>query len=257
MSNLSVYEKKIVINSRDVDGAGHCKASALLGYLQDASAEHTMLCGCGRKEMVERYNVFWMLTRIEVQLEQPIRWLDEVTIKTSHRSARGILLYRDYELSVNGRYVGAACALWVLPDLQTRKLLNVSQTPIAELNDYAGGLEPKIRKLTALHTPEDLTFIEDRLMRYSDTDVNAHINNTKYADFACDALDLAHRPNNTFVSEIEITYHEECQPGERIRISTAHMPTDWYVHGEGQDQVSRFDVRLRMNADHSGVTYAK
>ena len=62
---------------------------ALLGYLQDASAAHTMLCGCGRKEMVERYNVFWMLTRIQVQLERPIRWLDELTIRTCHRSARG------------------------------------------------------------------------------------------------------------------------------------------------------------------------
>ena len=249
MSDLSVYEKKVIINSRDVDGAGHCKASALLGYLQDASAEHTMLCGCGRKEMVERYHVFWMLTRIQVQLERPIRWLDELTIKTCHRSARGILLYRDYELSVNGQFTGAACALWVLPDLQTRKLLNVTQTPIVELNEIAGGLSPRIRKLTALHAPENLTLIEERLMRYSDTDVNAHVNNTKYADFACDALDFAHRPENTFVSELEITYHEECQPGERIQISTAHIAPGWYVHGEGRDHISRFDVRLQMGTE--------
>ena len=25
-------------------------------------------------------------------------------------------------------------------------------------------------------------------MRYSDTDINGHVNNTRYADFACDAL---------------------------------------------------------------------
>lgn len=249
MADLNVYEKKVIINSRDVDGMGHCKASALLGYLQDASAAHTMLCGCGRKEMVARYNVFWMLTRIQVQLERPIRWLDELTIRTCHRSARGILLYRDYEMTVGSQYVGTACALWVLPDLQTRKLLNVTHTPIVELKETVGGLTPRIRKLTALHTPDDLTFVEDRLMRYSDTDVNAHVNNTKYADFACDALDLAARREGEFISELEITYHEECQPGERIRISTANIQPDQFVHGEGADRVSRFDVRLRLDIE--------
>ena len=76
-----------------------------------------------------------MLTRIQVQLERPIRWLDELTIRTCHPFCPGILLYRDYEMTVGSQYVGAACALWVLPDLQTRKLLNVTHTPIVELKD--------------------------------------------------------------------------------------------------------------------------
>ena len=45
MEYPKIYDKRVVINSRDVDGAGECKASALLAYLQDASAEHTSLCG--------------------------------------------------------------------------------------------------------------------------------------------------------------------------------------------------------------------
>ena len=118
-----------------------------------------------------------------------------------------------------------------------------------ELKETVGGLTPRIRKLTALHTPDDLTFVDDRLMRYSDTDVNAHVNNTKYADFACDALDLAARREGEFISELEITYHEECQPGERIRISTANIQPDQFVHGEGADRVSRFDVRLRLDIE--------
>ena len=117
IENILSFEERYkgdVYKRQDVDGAGHCKASALLGYLQDASAEHTSLCGCGRKEMVERYNVFWMLTRVQFQLTSPIRWLDRLTIRTGHRQGKGMLLYRDYELLVENREVGYACALWAV-----------------------------------------------------------------------------------------------------------------------------------------------
>lgn len=251
MRGLKVYEKTVIINSRDVDGAGHCKASAILGYLQDASAEHTAVCGCGRKEMVERYNVFWMLTRIQLQLTSPIRWLDKLTIRTGHRGGRGILLYRDYELLVEGREVGNACALWVLADLNTRKLLNVTQTPIPELIESAGGMTPKIRRLTALHPPKELINVETRMMRYSDTDVNGHINNTKYADFACDAMELEHRPEGCFLSGLEITYHQECLPGEPIDILKADTQDGCFVHGEGADLSDRFDIRIQLATEEN------
>lgn len=252
MEGPKIYEKSVLINSRDVDGAGHCKASALLGYLQDASAEHTSLCGCGRKEMVERCNVFWMLTRVQFQLTSPIRWLDRLTIRTGHRQGKGMLLYRDYELLVEDREVGYACALWVLSDLDDRKLLNVSQTPIPELTATAGGLVPRIRRLTALHPPKEMTVVEERTMRYSDTDVNGHVNNTKYADFACDAMELFRRDPECYLSGLEITYHQECLPGEGIQISKAEEENIGFVHGEGDGATARFDVRIQLNRTEIG-----
>lgn len=244
MDYPNIYEKNVIVNSRDVDGAGHCRASALLAYLQDASAEHSALCGCDRKRLVERYHVFWMLTRIKVHLERPICWLDHLTIRTGHRGAKGILLYRDYELLVDSTLVGDACALWVLPDLNTRKLLNTSTTPIPELAASAGGLTPRIRHLTALHPPADLPLMEARLMRYSDTDVNGHVNNTKYADFACDALNMEGLSQEQYLGGLEITYHEECMPGETLLLSGGGAGEAMFVHGAGAEGSSRFDARL-------------
>lgn len=242
-----IYEKRLIVNSREVDGAGECKASALLACLQDASAEHTSLCGCGRKEMVERYNVFWMLTRIQLRLERPVRWLEELTVRTGHRGGRGILLYRDYELCASGERVGAGCGLWVLADLDTRRLLDLTRNPIPALADSAGGLTPAIRRLTALHPPREMEAVEVRRMRYSDTDVNGHVNNTRYADFACDALALEGRAPGTFLAGLEITYHQECMPGEEIQISRALTSEGGFVHGAGPEGEPRFDVRVTLD----------
>jgi medium-chain acyl-[acyl-carrier-protein] hydrolase len=245
MSELvPVYEKLVLINSRDVDGKGHCRASALLCYLQDASAEHSTLCGCGRKELLEQFNVFWMLTRIRVELHRPIRWLEELTIRTWHRGGKGILVYRDYDLLVGDELVGEATALWVLPDMVTRKLLNTRLVQVPALAETANGLPPKACKLTALHAPENLTEQEKRPMRYSDTDVNGHVNNTRYADFCCDAAQMERLPGSAYLSSLEITYHEECMAGEILTISKANADGALYVHGAGADGDARFDGKM-------------
>ena len=50
-------------------------------------------------------------------------------------------------------------------------------------------------------------------MHYSDTDVNGHVNNTRYADFACDAVELDKLPPEQFLAEMQIGYLAECRPG--------------------------------------------
>lgn len=51
-------------------------------------------------------------------------------------------------------------------------------------------------------------------MHYSDTDVNGHVNNTRYADFACDAVELDRLPENQFLTEMQIGYLAECRRGD-------------------------------------------
>ena len=247
MCDSKVYEKTICINSRDVDGCGHCRASALLGYLQDASAEHTVLCGCDRREMMERYHVFWMLARIWVRLRRPIRWLDSVTIRTWHRGGKGVLIYRDYDILVDGEVVGEAVALWVLPDFETRKLLNTRNVLIPELVGSAGGLPPKSKTLAALRAPDGIVEAARREMRYSDTDVNGHVNNTKYADFCCDLLRMDQRKPSVFWSELEITYHAECMPGGFLVLCLAEQDGAAFVHGESDLRQAKFDAKIRLS----------
>ena len=43
-------------------------------------------------------------------------------------------------------------------------------------------------------------------MRYSDTDINGHVNNTRYADFVCDALELENLSQDRFLSQMQIGY---------------------------------------------------
>lgn len=85
-----------------------------------------------------------------------------------------------------------------------------------------------------------------RAMGYSDTDINGHINNIHYADFACDAVHLERWGGGRFVREFQIDYVGECLAGETVRVDTAVRGDVLYARGRGSDGGERFDFSLTL-----------
>ena len=113
------YEDIYRVDSRDLDLFGHCRPSALLGHLQEAATQAACAIGVSRDEVVGRYHAFWMLARIRYELKRPLYWDEPLKLKTWHRGGRAAMMYREFDLSVNGEPVGQALSAWVLADLGT------------------------------------------------------------------------------------------------------------------------------------------
>ncbi len=239
------FTYEYTIDSRDTDPFGQCRPSALLGLLQEAATEAAVALHVSREETLERYHCFWMLARIWYRLERPLRWNETVTVKTWHRGGKGASTYRDFDLYVNGVQVGEAVSTWVLADVDTRRLLRLSQ--VEEFQSTTGGDLCKEKTLGKLRLPEGMTLAEERRMRYSDADVNRHVNNSHYADFICDALHMERLGQGKFLSELRVSFLAECLPGETIRIHTGEAEGTWYVHGDDAEGKSRFDGALTLS----------
>mgnify|MGYP006953547254 CR=1 FL=1 len=52
------FEYEMTVDSRDVDGWGRCRPSAVLGYLQEAATLAAEDGGFGREKTLE-YHAFW------------------------------------------------------------------------------------------------------------------------------------------------------------------------------------------------------
>ena len=247
MSRSYCYTARI--DSRDVDAGGFCRPSAVLGYLQEAATAAAMDLGVGRENMVRRYGAVWILARVWYRLSRPLRWGEELSIRTWHRGGRGASMYRDFDISVAGERVGEAVSVWALARLEDRKLLRVSEVP--ELEDSDGGELCKEMLLTRLRLPREMETAERRLMHYSDTDLNGHVNNTRYADFACDAIHAEALPRGSYVASLQIGYTAECRAGETITLLTAGEGERRMVHGVDEAGKSRFDAVLILGQDVS------
>lgn len=241
------YEFKTKIDTRDADGRSRCRPSALLGYLQEAATLAAESRGFGREVLLEKHGAFWMLARLWYRLDRPLHWGEELTVHTWHRGGKGASMYRDFDLYVDGTPVGEAVSLWALVRMEDRRILRLSQIP--ELEGTSGGERNKDIQLSKLRLPEEMDLAERRMMHYSDTDINAHVNNTRYADFACDAIRADLLPEDVFVAGMQLGYHAECRPGEVIDLLTARQEQNGFVHGIDETGKSRFDVQIFLGQD--------
>ena len=88
------------------------------GNLKNLSLDET---GVSREMLVERYGAFWMLARSWFHLNRPLRWEDEITIRTWHRGGKRAMMYRDYDIYVGDELVGESVSAWVLASLKDHK----------------------------------------------------------------------------------------------------------------------------------------
>lgn len=238
------YEQTFTVDSRDVDLTGCARPSAILGYLQEAATMAALRLGVSGPETLKKYNCFWMVVRIWVHLDRPLRWNERFTVRTWHRGAKGASTYRDFDLICDGVTVGEAVSTWVLADRDTYKLLRMSR--LEEFQGTDGGPLCKARTLHRVRMPEVMTGREDRALHYSDTDINGHVNNIKYADFACDALHLEDKLSGRFIQELQIGYLDQCHAGETITVETAAQDDVLYARGVGPGGAERFDCALTL-----------
>ncbi|NCB62283.1 MAG: acyl-ACP thioesterase [Clostridia bacterium] len=239
------YEETYLVGPRDADPQGLCRPSSLLEYLQDAATKGAIALGVSRETMLAHYNAFWMLARMWVRLDKPLFAAEPLTVKTWHRGDKGVSMYRDFDLFRNGEQIGEAVSVWVLADADTHALFRLSKA--AEFAGTSGGELCKTKVLNKLRVPGPLTETEERTLHYSDCDINGHVNNVRYADFACDALHMETLGKGRFLSELQVSYLAECRAGETIRLSTLERDGRFYVEGIGMEGKPRFDASLTLD----------
>ena len=238
------YEMNLRVDSRDVDLFNQCRPSALLGYLQEAATQAALALHASGPEIRAKYNCLWMVARSWVELDAPLRWNDPLTIKTWHRGASGASSYRDFDLFRDGAPVGQAVSQWVMVDADSRRLFRMKD--LEEFQGTGGGELCKSVKLRRPALPEAFDGRVRRDLRYSDTDINGHVNNIHYADFACDSLHLEELGRGKFIRTFQIGYVNECRAGETVWVDTAARGDELFAQGEGADGVRRFEFSLTL-----------
>ena len=235
------FENSFLIRSSETDFAGICRASVLLSLMQDVANEHSTLQGSSRDVLMERHGAFWMLVRIWLRLDRPVRQGETLTVRTWQRGADRLMIYRDFDLLVGDEPVGEAVSAWVVADFESRRMLRPNS--ISEIVDAPPPAVVKDRTLKLIRPPKEKIPVYERTVHYSDLDVNGHMNNTRYADVAMDAFSLEEL-RGSYLSELQLNYSMECRAGEAMTVSRSGMEDGWYVDGCGADGQRRFESIL-------------
>ena len=111
--------------------------------------------------------------------------------------------------------IGKAGTLWLLLDLETRKMLPPGE--IARLIPDNRDLTVPMNLPATVGNLQGEEFVSEYLPVYTDLDMNGHVNNTRYADWLCNTLGIDLMSENEPETVI-FNYNHEILPGQRITL---------------------------------------
>ena len=199
MEPVSSYSKNYKVEVDHVDFNGSLKLSSLFTYFQDIAGLHSENLNMGMETLYENHNVLWVLARIRVDIIRYPLLNEEIIIDTWPQEPDRVGFARDFLVrDIQGNILAKAVSTWVIIDVNTRRLKKTKSV-------YTG--YPPTVKERAI----------DCKLRYSDIDVNKHLNNSKYVDFIMDCFSLKDHEKYS-IKSIEVNYSKEALPGDSIII---------------------------------------
>lgn len=235
---LKTYREDLRLPTKDCDLTGQWRPSAILETMQETAGAHSALLGVGRGALLQK-GVVWVLTRVEVVMDRYPKIGDNISIETFPMPVRRCFFPRYFIFrDEHGQELGRAGSLWVLLDVNTRKMAQP---------DICATLMPDNSDLLApLGLPATVTEVSGTLETsahfpvYTDLDVNGHVNNTRYMDWCCNALGIDTMRQHC-LSQFDVNFNLEILPGQDIRCQLRRLGNAFSFSGFEGD-VRHFDV---------------
>jgi medium-chain acyl-[acyl-carrier-protein] hydrolase len=237
-NNIYYQEKKIVFSDFDADGG--IKISSLLSHTSVMAMEDYADRGCPWASLVSR-GIMFLVAGVNLRLHKNIQENEIITAATYERGIKGAACLRDYFfLNGKGEKVMSAASAWIVCDIEKRRILR----PDTDRLPWRLGENPKVvdcDDYSRIHIPEGMEPAGTRKVRYSDLDLNGHVNNSVYSGMAADVL-----PREIFkkgYTGVSVTYHSEASLGDILELSRFVGASRAVVRGKKDGRLC-FDMEI-------------
>ena len=232
---VNTYDETFTLRTRDCDLNGKWRPSAILETMQDVAGAHSKLLGCGRDELVKK-NIVWVLSRCELHMDRYPAAGEQVTVHTFPTPTRICFFPRYYIFTdARGEMIGKAGTLWLLLDLGTRRMLPPGD--VGKLIPENKDLSVPMNLPATVGNLQGEEFVSEYTPVYTDLDVNGHVNNTRYADWLCNALGIElmtqYEPER-----IILNYNHEVLPGQTVVLRRILKGEQYRLSGKVGDTVA-------------------
>ncbi len=234
-----MLEKKHKVEFRDCDFASRIKMNVLFELFAEVATADALQTGLWREDLQGQCG--WIVTKQTLKLYEDICLGDEITITTQYMKPSAVIFPRYYKILKEGKLIGECFSQWTLFDLVKRRVIRPKSVGIV------------IPELTEKMTPpERLMPLEEESgqtyhVRYSDIDMNGHLNNTQYIRIAYDLLEMDYLKNHR-LCELSINYEKEVPPCTALQLAMKREKDTFMI--EGRQEESCFLIRLTFREAH-------
>ncbi len=228
------------LRTSDFDMKSRIHPSAVLDLFQDVAGCHAIKLGCGFEDIIKK-NLLWMVTRVKFSLIKTPPKNAYVKVSTWPLEPNRLLFQREYCVSNDeGELLIKGSSEWAVVDCEKRKLApSAGVYPEMEFltdKNYDG-------RLPRLHDFEQTGEGVDIVPTFSDIDCNGHVNNIKYALYV---VNVVSPHEDAVITDFQIDYHKEIQPGERITLYHKRECNTVFAKGVNRSGDNMFLCKFEM-----------
>lgn len=237
-----VWRERWQVRSYEVDFRKRVTVEAICRSFLDAAWSHAEQLGFGYEHLAQQ-GLLWVLVRLRVQIDRYPLWGEAVALKTWPRGTSGAFALRDFEIvDSDGKQLVGGASSWLVLDARSRRPQRIDKLLLHVPNKItrkgAGGEAGKLPGLKP--GPATLT----AQARYTDIDVNEHVNSARYVTWLLDSYSPAFHRGHT-LRRLELNYVTETKWGDAISvISEERNPLEFshWIIGPHQSELCRAEL---------------
>ncbi|MDD4516299.1 acyl-ACP thioesterase domain-containing protein [Massilibacteroides sp.] len=214
-----------VTESYLLDFRGRVTIPMIGNYLLHAASSHASERGFGYTDMTEKHTA-WVLSRIAIEMTDYPKLSEPITLYTWVGEVGRLFTERCFELqNGEGNPFGYARSIWAAIDLETRR-----PTPldVEGLSTYVSDRLCPIEKPGKIKPVESEVEGTSFIVKYSDLDINGHLNSIKYMEHLLDMFNIRMFEEKE-VRRFEISYLAEGRYGMELTLHSEPIDTDQYA----------------------------
>ncbi|XP_023537763.1 palmitoyl-acyl carrier protein thioesterase, chloroplastic-like [Cucurbita pepo subsp. pepo] len=230
-----VFTQNFSIRSYEIGADRTASIETLMNHLQETALNHVKTAGLlgdgfGSTPEMCKKNLIWVVTKMQIMVDRYPTWGDTVQVDTWVSASGKNGMRRDWLVydCKTGDTLTRASSVWVMMNKETRKLSKIPEEVRSEIEPHFTDSSPVInddRRLSKLDG-DTADYVQRGLTpKWSDLDVNQHVNNVKYIGWI---LESAPPPilESHELSSITLEYRRECARDSVLQSLTAVTGTD-------------------------------
>lgn len=233
--------KHCTLFESDFDVTSHVNPRRVMELMQDAATSHADNLGIGWDYM-DSQGLFWILSKVKIVFHKPLnRQTRDFMLYTWPVKANRLYAERRFKaVDECGEALFSSSTLWMIVERDSRRIASrevVARYYSFDFDSAECGCDVDFDRV---RRDESYALCYERAIRRTDLDINKHVNNTNYIDYALDVLDETEQ-----VTDVEIVYHKEMTLGDKVCVYSKRDSNSVYVVGERDGQTC-FTIKLTL-----------
>lgn len=215
------------VRSNEIDYRGQATIPALISYMHEAAWDNTVTLGISMYDLL-KHDMTWVLQRMRVEMFRYPEHSEKITVATWASGRERIFMHRDFRIySASQELLGQATSVWLVMDMVKRQLVSLPEfitalevAPTEEPLPFAKGKLPPL---------QEAAYKEQIPVRWHDIDLNRHVTNTRYLQWALDTLPTELLEQKQ-LQEIDIIFRAEAVLGDTVISAVAPAEEENVYH---------------------------